>query len=113
MATANNVVRHTFAMLTCNGCHSAETGRKATAAGKADGFRHLGGRMRNERATLSEFLTGNPAVVTDPSGKLLLFCDLKLRQKAMSEALHAADARETSPHPADLSVARGRRERTD
>ncbi|MGP8120652.1 MAG: hypothetical protein ACLP8B_09025 [Xanthobacteraceae bacterium] len=115
MATANNVVRHTFAMLTCNGCHSGETGRKAdeTVAGKPGGFRHLGGRMRNERATLSEFLTGNPTVVTDPNGKLLLFCDLKLRQKAMSEALHAAEATKTSPHPPDLSVARGRRERTD
>jgi hypothetical protein len=109
MATTNNVVRHTFAMLTCNGCHGAETGRKADAAG----FRHLGGRLRDERATLSEFLTGNPAVVPDPSGKLQVFCDLKLRQKAMDEALHASDPVGNAAHGSDLSVARERRDRAD
>jgi hypothetical protein len=111
MATDNNVLRHNFAMLTCNGCHSAETGRKADVEnGVPGGFRHLGGRLHDEQATLSEFLTGNPAVVPDPSGKLLLFCDLKLRQKALFEALHAVDAPDSSP---DLAVARERRQRTD
>lgn len=111
MATDNDVVRHSYAMLTCNGCHGAETGRKADATEAQGGFRHLGGRLRNERATLSEFLTGNPAVVPDPTGKLQFFCDLKLRQEALFEALHAADSGEASPQ--DLPVARGRRERTD
>ena len=115
MATDNDVVRHSFAMLTCNGCHGAETGRKAGASGAGGalgGFRHLGGRMRNERATLSEFLTGNPAVVPDPTGKLQFFCDLKLRQEALFEALHATDAA-VSPQQPDLPIARARRERTD
>jgi len=111
MATDNDVVRHDFAMLTCNGCHGAETGRKADAAGQG-GFRHLGGRLRNERATLSEFLTGNPAVVPDPAGKLQFFCDLKLRQQALFEALRAGNAA-VSPAEQDLPVARARRERTD
>lgn len=110
MTTDNNVVRHTFAMLTCNGCHGAETGRKADAGG---GFRHLGGRLRAERATLSEFLTGNPTVVPDPSGKLQVFCDLKLRQKAMDEALHAAEPVDGVARGGDLSVARERRDRAD
>lgn len=114
MATDNNVVRHTFAMLTCNGCHGAETGRKADAAtAGAAGFRHLGGRLRDERATLSEFLTGNPTVVPDPSGKLQVFCDIKLREKAMDEALHASNPVGSAAHDADLSVARERRDRAD
>lgn len=116
MAIANNVLRHNFAMLTCNGCHTAETGRKADEtepAGHA-GFRHISGRMRNAEATLSDFLTGNPIVVTDPSGKLQTFCDLKMRQRAMFEALNPLPASTTSaPHPDDLSVARSRRDRTD
>ncbi len=111
MATDNDVVRHTYAMLTCNGCHGAETGRKADATDTQGGFRHLSGRLRNERARLSEFLTGNPAVVPDPTGKLQFFCDLKLRQEALFEALHAADSGDASQP--DLPVARGRRERTD
>lgn len=115
MATDNDVVRHAFAIQTCNGCHGAETGRKAdaaAAAGGAGGFRHLGGRLRTARATLSEFLTGNPAVVPDPTGKLQFFCDLKLRQQALFEALQASDAAASSTRP-DLPVARARRDRTD
>ncbi len=118
MAIANNVLRHNFAMLTCNGCHAAETGRKADDTGTADdghsGFRHISGRDKDAEATLSEFLTGNPAVVTDPTGKLQTFCDLKMRQKAMFEALHPLPApAATASHPDDLSVARSRKDRTD
>jgi len=127
MGIANNVLRHNFAMLTCNGCHAAETGRKATEADPAHtGFRHIGGRMKEEEATLSDFLTGSPAVVSDPTGKLQTFCDLKMRQKAMFEALHPMPVPEVVPgaaprstpdvgtsHPDDLSVARSRRDRTD
>ncbi|MGO4715765.1 hypothetical protein [Bradyrhizobium sp. 2TAF24] len=132
MGIANNVLRHNFAMLTCNGCHSAETGRKAADVDPAHaGFRHIGGRLREEEATLSEFLTGNPAVVADPTGKLQTFCDLKMRQKAMFEALHPTPVPEVAlgaaprstpdvgtpgagmSHPDDLSVARSRRDRTD
>ncbi|MBR1220122.1 hypothetical protein JQ557_19105 [Bradyrhizobium sp. U87765 SZCCT0131] len=115
MAIANNVLRHNFAMLTCNGCHAAETGRKADETDPAHaGFRHIGGRMKQEQATLSEFLTGNPATVPDPTGKLQTFCDLKMRQKAMFEALNPLPASAAAaPHPDDLSVARSRRDRTD
>lgn len=116
MTTANNVVRHGFAMLTCNGCHSAETGRKADSADGHSvpaGFRHLGGRTHDARATLSEFLTGNPAVVPDPTGKLQFFCDLKLRQQALFEALHPPEATSAASPAVDLPVARARRERTD
>jgi hypothetical protein len=118
MAIANNVLRHNFAMLTCNGCHTAETGRKADDTGKANdshaGFRHISGRVRTAEATLSEFLTGNPAVVPDPTGKLQTFCDLKMRQRAMFEALNPLPVSPTSaPHPDDLSVARSRKDRTD
>lgn len=118
MAIANNVLRHNFAMLTCNGCHAAETGRKADDNGTVDdghaGFRHISGRDKDAEATLSEFLTGNPAVVTDPTGKLQTFCDLKMRQKAMFEALHPLPApAAAASHPDDLSVARSRKDRTD
>ncbi len=116
MAITNNVLRHNFAMLTCNGCHTAETGRKADEADVAShaGFRHISGRLHDAEATLSDFLTGNPAVVTDPTGKLQTFCDLKMRQRAMFEALNPLPASTTSaPHPDDLSVARSRKDRTD
>ncbi|MEW6644381.1 MAG: hypothetical protein AB1586_28030 [Pseudomonadota bacterium] len=114
MGIANNVLRHNFAMLTCNGCHAAETGRKAAeAAPTRAGFRHIGGRMKEVEATLSDFLTGNPAVVTDPTGKLQTFCDLKMRQKALFEALHPVLPGAATSHPDDLSVARSRRDRTD
>jgi hypothetical protein len=118
MGISNNVLRHNFAMLTCNGCHAAETGRKADDAGRSGdthaGFRHISGRPRDREATLSEFLTGNPAVVKDPAGKLQTFCDLKMREKAMFEALHPLPVSvTTSPQQGDLSVARSRKDRTD
>ncbi len=113
MEISNNVLRHNFAMLTCNGCHAAETGRKAddassgsTAADPHAGFRHISGRLKNEEARLSEFLTGRPAVVPDPTGKLQTFCDLKVRQRAMFDALHPLPA--ASPHRRSLTTSPSR-----
>ena len=118
MRIANNVLRHNFALRTCNGCHGAETGAKAdersAEPAQHRGFRHISGRMRNERATLSEFMTGDPALVVDPTGKVHTFCDLKIRQQALHEALNPKPATAPSPLPADdLTVARKRRERAD
>jgi hypothetical protein len=118
MRITNNVLRHNFALRTCNGCHSAETGAKAdersTEPAQHRGFRHIGGRMHNERATLSDFMTGDPTLVVDPTGKVHTFCDLKIRQQALHEALNPSPAAAQSSSPADdLSVARKRRERTD
>jgi hypothetical protein len=118
MRIANNVLRHNFALRTCNGCHSAETGAKAdersAEPARHRGFRHISGRMRNERATLSEFMTGDPALVVDPTGKVHTFCDLKIRQQALHEALHPPPATARSPASADdLTIARKRRERSD
>jgi hypothetical protein len=115
---ANNVLRHNFALRTCNGCHGAETGVKAddhaTERASHRGFRHISGRMHNERATLSEFMTGDPALVMDRTGKVHTFCDLKIRQKALHEALNPPPATQPSqPSADDLSVARKRRERSD
>jgi hypothetical protein len=118
MRIANNVLRHNFALRTCNGCHSAETGAKAdehpAVPAQHRGFRHISGRMHNERATLSEFMSGDPALVVDPTGKVHTFCDLKIRQQALHEALNPKPATAPSPLPADdLNVARKRRERVD
>ena len=118
MQIANNVLRHNFALRTCNGCHSAETGAKADdhagELARHRGFRHISGRLRNERARLSEFMTGDPALVMDPTGKLHTFCDLKIRQQALHEALNPkASPQDAAAAPDDLSVARKRRERSD
>ena len=53
-----------------------------------------------------------PAVL-DPTGKIQTFCDLKIRQKALHEALNPLDASSAGLHPDDLSVARSRRDRSD
>jgi hypothetical protein len=118
MRIANNVLRHNFALRTCNGCHSAETGAKADehppVPAQHRGFRHISGRMHNERATLSEFMSGDPALVVDPTGKVHTFCDLKIRQQALHEALNPKPATAQPLLPADdLNVARKRRERAD
>lgn len=118
MRIANNVLRHNFALRTCNGCHGAETGVKAddhsSEPAQHRGFRHISGRMHNERARLSEFMTGDPALVMDPTGKVHTFCDLKVRQQAMHEALNPKPAApDTSAPTDDLAVARKRRERSD
>jgi hypothetical protein len=114
----NNVLRHNFALRTCNGCHGAETGAKADDNRLEQpahrGFRHISGRMRDERATLSEFMTGDPALVMDRTGKVHTFCDLKIRQQALHEALNPKPVTGQSPAAADdLSIARKRRERSD
>ena len=112
MALNNNNFRHNFAMKTCNGCHGAETGPKTDAG--AETFRQIGGRKINAQATLSRFLTGTPTIVQDPSGKIQTFCDLKIRQKALHEALHPpAPENGGVARPDDLSVARSRRDRSD
>lgn len=117
MQIANNVLRHNFAVRTCNGCHSAETGAKAddvaTEAAQHRGFRHISGRLHNERASLSQFMTGDPMLVTDSTGKVYTFCDLKIRQQALHEALNPKPSAAQSPTADDLSVARKRRERSD
>jgi hypothetical protein len=118
MRIANNVLRHNFALRTCNGCHSAETGAKAdehpAVPARHRGFRHISGRMHSERATLSEFMTGDPALVVDPTGKVHTFCDLKIRQQALREALNPEPVTARPLRPADdLNVARKRRERAD
>jgi hypothetical protein len=116
MRIANNVLRHNFALRTCNGCHGAETGRKAddhSAEGAQHrGFRHISGRMRNERARLSEFMTGDPTLVMDLAGKVHTFCDLKIRQQALHEALNPKPVAGEAA-AGDLAVARKRRERAD
>lgn len=107
----NNNFRHNFAMKTCNGCHGAETGAKVD--GGRPTFRQIGGRNSQDEATLSAFLTGTPEMVRDPSGKIQTFCDLKIRQKALHEALTPPQPVASGLHPDDLSVARSRRDRTD
>jgi hypothetical protein len=116
MDISNNILRHNFALLTCNGCHGGETGTKASERDiRHAGFRHVGGRLKDEEASLSEFLTGTPAVVTDPTGKIQTFCDLKVRERAMFEALNPVlpSTAASSHQPVDLSVARSRQDRTD
>jgi hypothetical protein len=113
----NNVLRHNFAFRTCNGCHGQETGVKADDHSAEQpshrGFRHISGRMLNERARLSEFMTGDPTLVTDGTGKIYTFCDLKIRQQALHEALNPKPPAAQAPVADDLSVAHKRRERSD
>jgi hypothetical protein len=111
MELNNNNFRHNFAMKTCNGCHGAETGPKQDAG--VETFRQIGGRKKDAEATLSDFLTGTPAMLQDPTGKIQTFCDLKIRQKALQEALNPPETAAPGVHPDDLSVARSRRDRTD
>jgi hypothetical protein len=113
MELNNNNFRHNFAMKTCNGCHGIETGPKQDAG--VETFRQIGGRKKDAEATLSAFLSGTPEMLQDPTGKIQTFCDLKIRQKALQEALNPppADAALPRLHPDDLSVARSRRDRSD
>jgi hypothetical protein len=52
-------------------------------------------------------------MLQDPTGKIQTFCDLKIRQKALQEALNPPETAAPGVHPDDLSVARSRRDRTD
>ncbi len=49
-ASVNNMLRHDFALQTCNGCHSTETGAR---------FTHVGCRLPGLEAPLSNFLIGD------------------------------------------------------
>jgi hypothetical protein len=70
--------------------------------------------LKGERARLSEFMTGDPTLVMDATGKVNTFCDLKIRQRALHEALNLKPpVPDTAAAPDDLSVARKRRERAD
>src|SRR5262249_40222256 len=61
--------RHHFAINTCNGCHSGETGT---------GFLQIGARMPGREAGLSRFLTG--VTIGDPvTGELRTLNDLGRR----------------------------------
>jgi hypothetical protein len=55
-------------------------------------------------------MTGDPTLVMDPTGKVHTFCDLKIRQQALHEALNPKSA---DPAADDLNVAKRRRERAD
>jgi hypothetical protein len=52
-------------------------------------------------------------MLQDPTGKIQTFCDLKIRQQALHEALNPPETATPGIHPDDLSVARSRRDRTD
>jgi hypothetical protein len=75
---APNMVRHHFALNTCNGCHSTETNTR---------FTHVGCRAPGQRAPLSGFLIGDgaggPFVVSIPGAPAatVRFFDLARREK--------------------------------
>ena len=66
----NSEARHLFALQTCNGCHSDETGTF---------FLHVAPRGKGEASLLSGFLTGT--IVSDPvTGTPRVFNDLERRK---------------------------------
>lgn len=92
-------LRHTFALNTCNGCHSAaETGT---------GFLHIGTRSAGTASTLSRFLTGITNVRDPVDGVTLRsFNDLQRRQVDMNTALLVCPAPATASTTTTLSAAR-------
>lgn len=76
--TAPNMVRHQFALNTCNGCHSTETNTR---------FTHVGCRLPNQQAPLSGFLVGDgaggPLLVNVPGSPAGVagFFDLQRREQ--------------------------------
>lgn len=115
LSIADNDLRHDFGMLTCNGCHNLESGRKADQAGSF-GFRHISGRKPNEKATLSIFLTGGD--VPDPAdpSKTHKVGDIEARKLAFQQALNPISAAILATDellPDDLSVAHSRQGRAD
>jgi hypothetical protein len=82
-----SLLRHTFALNTCSGCHMAETGAA---------FQHIGVRKTNERAKLSGFLTGaangSSWKVTDPVDATATheFNDLLWRQSELDLLVRAS-----------------------
>ncbi len=77
-ATVPNMVRHDFALNTCNGCHSTETSTR---------FVHVGCRIPGQPAPLSGFLVGDgsggPFLVNIPGSPAATvgFNDLQRREK--------------------------------
>ncbi len=80
----NNMLRHDFALNTCNGCHSTETN---TA------FAHVGARAAGQPAPLSGFLIGDgvggPFLVDIPGAPAATvgFFDLRRREKDLIQFL--------------------------
>lgn len=71
----NPDARHLFALQTCNGCHTDETGTF---------FLHVSPRSKGEAAFLSGFLTGTS--VSDPiTGEVRNFNELELRRKLLTQ----------------------------
>jgi hypothetical protein len=83
-ATVPNILRHDFALNTCNGCHSTETN---TA------FAHVGMRGTGQPAPLSGFLIGNgaggPFLVNIPGAPAMTvsFFDLRRRERDLIQFL--------------------------
>jgi len=77
-ATVNNMLRHDFALHTCNGCHSTETDTR---------FMHVGARGPGQPAPLSGFLIGDgaggPFMVNIPGSPAatVAFFDLRRRER--------------------------------
>jgi hypothetical protein len=77
-ATVNNMLRHDFALHTCNGCHSTETDTR---------FMHVGARGPGQQAPLSGFLIGDgaggPLLVNIPGSPAatVRFFDLRRRER--------------------------------
>lgn len=82
MPGASNDARHDFAMSTCNGCHSAESGTK---------FTHVEPREAGQRARTSKFLASSstkPLTVKDPvSGTARTFEEQDRRLQAFNALL--------------------------
>ena len=82
--TAPNMLRHNFALNTCNGCHSTETNTR---------FTHVGCRLPNQPAPLSQFLTGDglggPFLVNVPGSPAGVagFFDLQRREQDLIQFL--------------------------
>jgi hypothetical protein len=83
-ATVPNILRHDFALNTCNGCHSTETNTP---------FAHVGVRAPGQQASLSGFLVGNgaggPFMVNIPGSPAMTvgFFDLRRREKDLVQFL--------------------------
>jgi len=75
----DNNARHQFALMTCNGCHTQETGT---------GFTHVKPRQSLVEAALSTFLTGG--TVADPVSRAVRqFNDLERREDDLLRLLHS------------------------
>lgn len=97
----NPKARRAFAVNTCNGCHTSETGT---------GFLHVVPRLKGQEAGLSGFLTGID--VADPAGggAMMHFADLDRRAADLAKLLGAAKVQvgtaAASPRPVPVPVVR-------